>query len=312
MQTSSDQAPRLAPLSGVGFIALNGADSDGFLHGQLSQNVEAPDASNAPVAAWHSAAGKVEIIVRMLRLDEGWLLVTDNELVGPAIAGLQRFVLRDEVRIGDGGDKWQAAALVGESNEWLREHDIGLGSDPGRRVDANGVIWLRLGPTLVHAIGSPSAIAELESTLPHATSDEAALEEVALGLPRLTPALQGRFVPQMLNLDLLGALDETKGCYPGQEVIARTQNLGTVKRRMLRFSADLNRAPEIGSAIVEDAGATVGEVIRAAVVEGRVELLALTQLASADRALHCEAEPAVALRTEPLPYAGEATLRPPV
>jgi len=312
MHESSGQAPRLALLPEVGFIELDGADSGEFLNRQLSQNVTAPDANSAPIAAWHSAAGKVEIVVRMLRLDEGWLLVTESELVAPAIASLERFVLRDRVTIGDGGDEWQAAALVGESNGWLREHGIGLESDPGRRVDANGLIWLRLGPTLVHAIGSPSAIAALESTLPRATSDEAALEEIALGLPRLTPALQGRFVPQMLNLDLLGALDETKGCYPGQEVIARTQNLGTVKRRVLRFSADLNRTPEIGSAIIEDAGATIGEVIRAAAVDGRVEVLVLTQLASADRALHCEAEPAVALRAEPLPYTSEVTLRPPV
>ena len=126
--------------------------------------------------------------------------------------------------------------------------------------------------------------------------------EVSLGLPRLTPALQSRFIPQMLNLDLLGALDDNKGCYPGQEVIARIQNLGTVKRRMVRFSTDLSRVPEIGTAIMDETGATVGEVIRAAVVDGNVEFLAVTQLDSIDRTLNCEADRAVALHVEPLPY----------
>jgi folate-binding protein YgfZ len=126
--------------------------------------------------------------------------------------------------------------------------------------------------------------------------------EISLGLPWLTPALQNRFIPQMLNLDLLGALDEKKGCYPGQEIIARTQNLGTVKRRMLRYSADLHRAPEAGTAITNDADETVGEVVRAVVADGKMNLLAVTRLSSVGQILNCEADRTVALRAEPLPY----------
>ena len=302
MHTTLNQVPTLCPVAGVGFILLEGEDTGRFLHSQLSQDVQTLGPGEARLAAWHSAAGKVMAIIRVLRLDDSWLLVTEKDLVAPVITDLRRFVLRDQVTIRDGGDQWRAAALLGESDRWLREHDIDLGHDSGQRFSAHGLIWLRLGRQLVHTIGPPAGIAELETTLPRGESDDAALMEVSLGLPRLTPALQSRFIPQMLNLDLLGALNESKGCYPGQEIIARTQNLGTVKRRMLRFSADLRRVPEIGTAIMDENGATVGEVIRSAMAEGRVEFLAVTQLDSIDRILSCEVDRTVGLRVEPLPY----------
>ncbi len=166
----------------------------------------------------------------------------------------------------------------------------------------NGLSWLRLGPRLVHAIGPANSIGAIAGELPRGTSDDVSLAEISLGLPRLTPELQDRFIPQMLNLDLLGALDEKKGCYPGQEVIARTQNLGAVKRRMLRFSADLTRLPEAGTVIRDEAGTVVGDIIRSSEATQSREILAVTRLDSLDGKLVSEAEPNVALRREPLPY----------
>jgi folate-binding protein YgfZ len=289
-------------LTDIGFICLEGADAGQFLRDQLSRDVLTLDSNDAPVAAWHSATGKVKAIFRVLSLDGNWLLVTERELVDSLIADLQRFVLRDQVTIREGGDQWKASALLGKSDRWLSEHDINLGHDSGRRTHVRELIWLRLGPDLVHVIGPASVVAALESTLPPGETNDAVLMEISLGLPWLTPALQNRFIPQMLNLDLLGALDEKKGCYPGQEIIARTQNLGTVKRRMLRYSADLHRAPEAGTAITNDADETVGEVVRAVVADGKMNLLAVTRLSSVGQILNCEADRTVALRAEPLPY----------
>ena len=292
----------ICPLTLVGFIRVDGTDAEDFLHGQLSQDLRALAPNSAPLAAWLSAAGRVRALFRVLRMDEGWLLVTDRDLVASVTADLQKYVLRADVSLRDAGDRWQAAALLGDSDRWLEQRQIELGADAGQRVVVDGLSWLRLGPRLVHAIGPASSIDAIAVELPRGTSDDVSLAEISLGLPRLTPELQDRFIPQMLNLDLLGALDENKGCYPGQEIIARTQNLGAVKRRMLRFSADLTRIPEAGTVIRDAAGTVVGDVIRSSEATESREILAVTRLDSLDGKLASEAEPNVALRREPLPY----------
>ena len=296
------QTLRICPLSLVGFVRVDGTDAEDFLHGQLSQDLRALSPNNAPLAAWHSAAGRVRAIFRVLRMDDGWLLVTERDLVAGVTTDLQQYVLRADVSLRDASDRWQAAALLGDSDRWLEQHQIELGADAGQRVTVDGLTWLRLGPRLLHAIGPASRIDELAGELPLGTSDDVSLAEIALGLPRLTPELQDRFIPQMLNLDLLGALDENKGCYPGQEIIARTQNLGAVKRRMLRFSGDFNSIPEAGTVIRDEAGTVVGDIIRSSEATQSREILAVTRLDSLDGKLISEAEPNVALQREPLPY----------
>jgi len=292
----------ICPLSLVGFIRVDGTDAEDFLHGQLSQDLQALAPNSAPLAAWHSAAGRVRAIFRVLRMGEGWLLITERELVASITADLQKYVLRADIRLRDAGDRWRAAALLGDSDRWLEQHQIELGADAGQRAVVNGLSWLRLGPRLVHAIGPSGSIDELAIELPRGTNDDVALAEISLGLPRLTRELQDRFIPQMLNLDLLGALDENKGCYPGQEIIARTQNLGSVKRRMLRFSGDWNRIPQAGTVIRDEAGTVVGDIIRSSEATESQEILAVTRLDSLDGKLVSEAEPNVALRRESLPY----------
>jgi folate-binding protein YgfZ len=302
MQRPANQQPALTTFSDIGFIRVEGRDSERFLHNQLSQNVMTISADRAPLAAWHSAAGKVKAIVRVLRLEEYWLLTTAADLVEPVVADLRRYVLRDDITITNDNQRWQAAALLGDTNSWLEEHAVGLGTVQGDVASSGGLLWLRLGPELVHIYGSAADIAAFGTELADAERADAVLAETVLGLPQLSPELQSRFVPQMLNLDLLGALDENKGCYPGQEIIARTQNLGTVKRRMLRFSAKLDRAPEIGTRILNQTGSSVGEVIRSVATNGCTEILAVTQLENAGQTLACENDREVLLQREALPY----------
>ncbi len=302
MNTISEQTLVLCPMSGLGFIRVEGADAETFLDGQLSRKIHGLSPDQAPLAAWHSAAGRVKAIFRVLRIGADWLLVTDNDLAAAVTADLRRFVLRAAVNISDDGDRWRAAALIGATDSWLDRHAIGLGHDPGQRVSANGLSWLRVGPQLVHVIGAEAATTKLEAELPRGASGDAAVAEISLGLPRLTLALQDRYIPQMLNLDLLGALDEDKGCYPGQEIIARTQNLGAVKRRMIRFSADLSRVPGIGTVLLNESGTAVGDVVRSSKSTDKLEILAVTRLDCVDQQLVSEVERNVPLRRESLPY----------
>ena len=169
----------ISPLSLLGFIQVDGTDAEEFLHGQLSQGLRALSPNDAPLAAWHSAAGRVRAIFRVLRMDESWLLVTESELVASVTADLQKYVLRADVSIRDAGDRWQATALLGDSDRWLEQHQIGLGADAGQRVVVNELNWLRLGPRLVHAIGPASRIGAIAGELPRGTSDDVSLAEIS-------------------------------------------------------------------------------------------------------------------------------------
>ncbi len=108
-------------------------------------------------------------------------------------------------------------------------------------------------------------------------SADALLAEIRLGLPSIGAPVVEHFVAQMLNLDLLDAVSFDKGCYPGQEVIARVRHLGSVKRRMRRYACDAETPPAPGAAVVTADGANVGEVVRAERAERGSELLAVVE-----------------------------------
>ena len=296
------EPPSLCPLSKLGVLEVAGADAQTFLNDQLSQELAALPAARAPLAAWHDARGRVQGLFRVLRAGTGWLLLTHREAVPAIVERLTIYVLRSDVRLRDVTAQWRAAALLGGGEGWVDAYGLDPGNRPGDSVRRADVIWIRVGPSLLHLLAPPEAFGELEAELARGGEAAADLAEIRLGLPELAPVLLGRFTPHMLNLDLLGALSFDKGCYPGQEVIARTQNLGAVKRRMLRFSAETRRLPSVGSRILDGTGAQVAELVRIAPTQNGVDLLAVTQLDAAHSALVSEEDPEVELRREPLAY----------
>jgi folate-binding protein YgfZ len=131
--------------------------------------------------------------------------------------------------------------------------------------------------------------------------------EIANGLPWITAATQDQFVPQMANLELIGGVNFRKGCYPGQEIVARMQYLGQPKRRLFLAHVDAEASPAPGESLVADdaGGQSAGTVVNAAPApHGGFDLLAVVQTASAGTATVRLGSPAgPALRFRPLPYA---------
>jgi folate-binding protein YgfZ len=130
--------------------------------------------------------------------------------------------------------------------------------------------------------------------------------EIRNGIPLITPATQEQFVPQMANMELIGAVNFQKGCYPGQEIVARTQYLGQLKRRMVLAHVDAKTPPQAGDALFSsdlDAQAS-GMVVNAqAAPGGGYDLLAVVQTAGiAQAALHFQSADGPALSIQPLPY----------
>jgi tRNA-modifying protein YgfZ len=281
-------------------LEARGRDVQSFLHAQLSQSLDALRDDRAPLAAWLDARGRVRTLVRVVHTGERWLLVAPREGAADVVAQLEKYVLRSAVTLDIAQDLAIGAVLDVEP-EWLAAHSLPADAAPSARVTRDAVEWLRVGRGYWQAIAPPAALEAVAAGTPRASAAAAALAEIRLGLALVAPPQAQRFVAQMLNLDELGALAFDKGCYPGQEIVARVRHRGEVKRRLRRYAVATSTPPPAGSEVRTADGAVVGEVVRSAPAETGSELLAVVELDAARSALTCAGTP---LSARPLP--GEA------
>lgn len=289
---------RICAVPDVSCISVTGRDATRFLQAQLSQDITSLPDDRAALAAWHDARGRVRAVFRVLRQGPGWWLITESSIAGPASDAMRRFVLRADATLSR-LDDWSAYALIGRSREWLAEHEVHLDDAAGALHRRDSACWLRIGPKLVHCFGSTQATAAVRERC-NAGPELATRAEIFLGLPSVDAQTTGTYVPQMLNLDRLGAIAFDKGCFPGQEIIARTRNLGAVKRRARIFSSPATGIA-VGDRILNAAGKPVGEVLRVAKREAGSDLMAVVQLAELHGPLHVDDAGGSALTELPAP-----------
>lgn len=295
---------RYCLLPSAAVIRVTGPDAADFLRRQLTQNPPPAGGTRFALAAWSDPRGRVRALFRVLRAgDDQLLLIGERETAERVLSKLGLFVLRARIELAlDGGRA--AAALIGRDvGAWLASHAVPLGAAAGDAARSGALTWLRIGPELVQGVGPSAALEQLGAGLAKASPDEVELAEIRLGLPRVGAAAMERYLPQMLNLERLDAVSFDKGCYPGQEVVARLRYRGAVKRRMRRFVAERAPAPPApGDGIARADGELVGEVIRAAGAGGALELLAVVTEDASGSTLTLAADPAVRLEPAPLPY----------
>ncbi|MGZ5251688.1 MAG: CAF17-like 4Fe-4S cluster assembly/insertion protein YgfZ [Caldimonas sp.] len=228
---SLDGACRIAEL---GVIRVRGADAGKFLQGQLTNDVLGLGPANARLAGFCSAKGRLQasFVVWQSGVDE-YLLACSASLLAPTLKRLSMFVLRAQCKLSDASAEIALWGLVGPTAEaWLGD------AAPWERRDQSGATLIRLpdgAATRRALLALPSGV---EPSLPlEATLDPQAWRwlEVQSGVVTIEAATVDRFVPQMVNFELVGGVDFHKGCYPGQEVVARSQYRGTTKRRTMLF-----------------------------------------------------------------------------
>jgi tRNA-modifying protein YgfZ len=199
-------------------LRITGADAAKFLQGQLSNDFEALGIGASCFAGLHNPQGRVIALLAAVRVSaEEFLAVLPGELAANVAARLGKFILRSKVRIADGS----ADFLI-----------IGAGADATPVANAFRIPWGTR--ALMLAPAAPSAEASGDARI----RADWELADVAEGLAQVYAATSEAFVAQMLNLDLLGAIAFAKGCYTGQEVIARAHYRGKVKRRLQRWHFD--------------------------------------------------------------------------
>ncbi|MGZ8259192.1 MAG: CAF17-like 4Fe-4S cluster assembly/insertion protein YgfZ [Caldimonas sp.] len=235
-ETSLDGVCRLADR---GVIRASGADAAPFLQGQLTNDVASLDDASARLAGFCSAKGRLQasFVVWRPRADE-FLLSCRRDILQPTLKRLSMFVLRAKCKLSDAGDE---VALIGIAGAPAAPTLGGMAvwqcraNGPStllRLPDAAGVQrgWIIAAPG---GTGDPDLAAAPSMTL--ATWNWLEIES---GIVTVEAATADRFVPQMVNFELVGGVDFHKGCYPGQEVVARSQYRGTTKRRTLLFDCD--------------------------------------------------------------------------
>lgn len=279
----------IADLSHLGLIEVRGADAFGFLQGQLSNDLRIVRETRAQLSAWCSAQGRVLAIMCIFKRGDAYYLQLPREILESILKRLRLYMLRAQVTLTDVSDTLLQIGIAGAQGAELLTSRFGDSPDvPYAVVQSEQISIVRLPGQMPRFMlaGPYSGIRAVWDKFSAALTPTGGapwrLLDIRDGLPALQPATQDQFIPQMLNLDALDAVSFTKGCYPGQEIVARARHLGEVKRRLYLASAESEAAPQPGDALYAREGAQVGQVINAQVSPaGGFALLAVVQTGQA-------------------------------
>jgi hypothetical protein len=250
-------------------IKVSGSDACGFLQGQLTQDVERLDDTPSLLAAWCNPKGRVIAVMRMIDAggpDNEIALAVPADLAAALIRRFLMFRLRARVELAPAGDSWAAYAVSNrEDIAALEALDLLPQDDGESAVRARGLVAVdnATASRCIEVWGPVSAMQAAGLSFRQPLSDtDWKLALIQAGIPTIEAATTEKYTPHMLNLDCLGAISFSKGCYTGQEVVARTEHLGRSKRRLMHFRMDAPGAAS-GDRLSHD-GRDVGEVVNAA------------------------------------------------
>lgn len=288
----------------LGVIRAEGPDAASFLHGQLTQDFSLLGATEARLAALCTAKGRViASFIGIRPQPELILLVCSRDILAATLKRLSMYVLRAKAKLTDATDQFSLYGLAGTA---LTANGLDATVPPGQRTAVgDGISAVSLYP----ADGVPRAL--WIAPAGHATPVGPALDEalwqwseVRSGIVTLTTPIVEAFVPQMINYESVGGVNFKKGCYPGQEIVARSQFRGTLKRRtyLVQTDAPLTVGQEVFAA--GDADQPVGTVAQAAPAPGGGwSALVSMQIAALETGgLRAGTADGPALTVEPLPY----------
>lgn len=280
----------------LGILRVEGADAAKFLHGQLTQDFVLLGLDQARLAAYCTAKGRMlASFIGFKRTPDEILLVCNQTVLPPALKRLSMFVLRAKAKLSDASADFTVYGITGgvPNAPWRTTQDL----------DATVVDLYPAGPVARKLRIAPAASAA--PALPPLPLDWWAWGEIASGVAMVSQPVAEAFVPQMLNYESIGGVNFKKGCYPGQEVVARSQFRGTLKRRayILTGAAPMQAGQEVFAP--SDAAQPVGTVVQAAPnpLGGWAAIASLQVAAAQTQALQLGPEAAAApLNLLPMPY----------
>jgi folate-binding protein YgfZ len=277
-------------------VRIAGADRREFLQGQLTQDIGEATPQQSVATGWTNAKGRLLCVGQLIDWHDAFYLPLPRDIAEGVARRLKMFVLRAKVTIDS--PELGIAGLTGRAGEAIGVGALELPPESGAvRASAERCVARVAGdPQRAWVIGAVPA-ADFQMTEPV----EWQRSNIRAGLPEITAGSSELFTPQMLNLDLLGAISFTKGCYVGQEIVARTQNLGRIKRRMYRFRVESTEPFHPGQLLYGPDDLT-GKIVSCASDDTATEILAVIAIKSADDEWFTDAKRSIPVTRQPLPY----------
>lgn len=274
------------PLSHEGVLAVRGADAAKFLQGQLTCNLNYLSDTQASLGARCTQKGRMQSSFRILLQGDGVLLAMATELLEPQLADLKKYAVFSKSKLTDESAAWVRFGLV-NADTALASLGLELSAETDSVVRNDALIAIRVSPgraeLWVPAEQGDAVRNQLAATLDQTDLNEWLLGQIRAGIGQVMPQTRELFIPQMLNLQAVGGVSFKKGCYTGQEIVARMQYLGKLKRRLYRLSLDAPEMPEPGTPLFSPShNSAIGEVVLAAKAGQTIELLAVLQAEAAD------------------------------
>ena len=298
IQAMNPSLEGIASLDHLGVIRVQGEDAASFLHGQLTQDFSLLGMTEARLAAFCSAKGRMQAsFIGFKRSHQEILLICSRDLLPTTLKRLSMFVLRAKAKLSDASNEFTLLGLAGEAVP-----------------ESSAKPWTKseLGPaslvTLYPADETPRAlwVAPVSTPAPSGPALSDALwqwGEVRSGIAMVSAPIAEAFVPQMLNYESVGGVNFKKGCYPGQEVVARSQFRGTLKRRA--YLVHCQEVMQAGDEVFEpaDSEQPCGLVAQSAVApSGGYDAIVSLQISAAQGLLHLKSAQGSPLKLLPLPY----------
>ena len=298
-------------LRGAGLIAVRGPDAIAFLHAQLTSEVVGLASSHTQYSGYCTPKGRLLATFLLWRMDDEIVLQLPESLRADIQAKLAKYLLRARVELVSATAAfrlfgvWGSAAADGlagivdavpqRTHEVVSEENVRVARAPLDRFIVAAA-----------AERAEDIRATLRSRMPEEPESAWLQREIEAGVPMVLAETQDRYVPQMLNFDLLGAVSYTKGCYPGQEVVARMHYLGRLKQRMYRVHVQTGLPPAPGDALFSPTfgpDQASGGILYAAPVGGGYDALAVIQTSIVrSEAVHWKSLDGSTVEVKPLPY----------
>ena len=294
-------------LSHEGVLAVRGVDAGKFLQGQLTCNLNYLSDTQASLGARCTQKGRMQSSFRILLQGDGVLMAMASELLEPQLADLKKYAVFSKSKLTDESAAWVRFG-IDHGDAALTNLGLELPADTDSVARNDGLIAVRVSPDRaelwVTADQADAIKSRLSALLTEGALNEWLLGQIRAGIGQVMPSTRELFIPQMLNLQAIGGVSFKKGCYTGQEIVARMQYLGKLKRRLYRLKLDASDLPEPGTQLFSPThGSSIGEVVLAAHTGQDIELLAVLQAEAAESGdVHLGTLEGPALHLLDLPY----------
>lgn len=311
-----DQHTILADLSHLGIIRVQGEDAMSFLQGQTTNDISKLDTANGHLNGYCSPKGRLLASFYIIMRDDAYYIIVEHTLLAAALKRLQMFIMMSKVKMDDVSDEFVLTGISGSDSSSLLANACSTLPDTvyATTQDDTYTVFKLPGAQRYLIFSTVSAAISLWNSLGDGTTKAGyqswKLTDIRAAVPTIYEETIEAFVPQMVNMQALQGVSFKKGCYTGQEIVARMQYLGKLKRRMFRGSVDSDNPVVPGMAIFaagSTSGQGAGKIVDAqASSKGSYEFLAVIEIASAEAGGLClESENGAVIKLHELPYSLE-------